>query len=409
MWRAQLAHFRELRPPVKAMVYLAWIYSFVSALTSMFVQIFLYERFGSVTFNIVGMMLYFTGCAVGFSVVGAIASWLRFNMKWGYALAFFVLCASFLLLFGDVTEFAALMFMLVNGFGLGLYWVTLHTFELTETKDHERDYYSSVLSAGDQLIDLVAPALATALFFLSDKVLHWGTFTLLFIVAPLSYAFGLPLFRHIRTYRPAPIDLRDLRHFLHDRRNRYAQIYLFAGSATFAFSRVILPIAAIVFLGSETHVGIWNTIFAAISVVALMALSKRRHSGNRLDFLFITSICSTLMMLFFALHFGFATFIIFSLSMVVLKPLQRVSAHVIDLETMETLGLEGKDFFPTMIFRDAALGIWRVCSLLLFAGLIVLVGEGEKALQFGLVLLAGATMLTYFGATLLYRKNNQQV
>ena len=405
MFGTQLAHFHALRPPVKAMVYLAWIYSFVSALTSIFVQIFLYQRFGSVTFNIVAMMLYFAGCAVGFSLVGAVASWLRFNIKWGYIAGFFALSASFLFLYGNPTERDALLFMLANGFGLGVYWVTLHTFELTETQNAERDYYSSVLSAGDQVVDLIAPALATVLIILSEKVFHLGAFTLLFVVAPLCYLAGLPFLRYIRAYHPLPIDGGDLRHFLHDRKNRHAQVYLFAGSATFAFSRVVLPIAAIVFLGSETNVGIFTTIFAVVSAVVLMFLARRRHSGNRLDFLLVTSALSAAFMLYFAFQFNFAAFILFSLGMVILKPLQRVSAHVIDLETMETLGRKGRDFFATMIFRDVALGVWRIISLAVFAIVIVFVGEGAPALRLGLILLSGATALTYFGAALLYRKS----
>lgn len=404
MWKTHFAHFQALRPPVKAMVYLHWIYSFVGALTSMFVQIFLYQRFGSVTFNIIGMMLYFIGCTVGFSLIGAIASWYHLNMKWGYAYSFVALFASFLLLAGEVTPFDALAFMLANGFGLGLYWVTLHTFELTETANHERDYYSSVLSAGDQLISLFAPAIATLLFFISTTVFHLGSFTVLFIIAPLVYLSGLPFFRHIRTYRPASIDRDDLRHFFHDRKNRHAQPYLFAGSATYALSKVVLPIAAIIFLGSEMHVGIFNAVFAVISVVALVVLSKQRHSGNRLNFLLVTSILFAAITFFLALRFDLLAFIIFSLLSVIVKPLLRVSEHVIDLETMETLGLKGRDFFATMILRDAALGFWRVLVLALFALTIFLVGEGAAAVRFGFALYAGATLLTYFGATLLYGK-----
>ncbi|MEK7118836.1 MAG: hypothetical protein AAB869_04455 [Patescibacteria group bacterium] len=132
--------------------------------------------------------------------------------------------------------------------------------------------------------------------------------------------------------------------------------------------------------------------------------SKRRHSGNRLNFLFATSVLSALVMFFFVIRFDFIAFAILFLSMVILKPLQRVSAHVIDLETMETLGLPGRDFFPTMIFRDVALGFWRGLSLALFAGVIFMVGVDGLAVRFGFVLLAGATLLTYFGAWLLYRK-----
>lgn len=386
------------------MVYLHWVYGFVGAMTSVFVQIFLYQRFSSVSFNIVALAVYFIGCALGFSLIGALMAGWRVNMKWGYVWAFVVLCLSFLFLYGDVTKNDALLFSFCNGFGLGLYWVTLHTFELTETRDHERDYYSSVLSAGDQIIDLAAPAFATFLFYLSKDVFRIGSYTLLFAVSPLLYLLGIPLFRHIRTYRPSPIDKADVHHFFHDRKNRQAQLYLFAGSANFSFGRIVLPIAAIMFLGSETHVGLFNTVFAIISAIALLVLSHYRHSGNRLRFLFITAMATSAATLIFAARFDLMIFVLFSLAAVVLKPLLRVSSHVIDLETMETLGIKGRDFFPTMILRDAAFGVWRVLALLLLAVLITFVGEGESAVRLGLVLLAVATALLYPGAALLYRK-----
>lgn len=377
----------------------------VGALTSTFVQIFLYRQFDSLSFNILTLMLYFIGCALGFSLVGALIAYLRGNMKWGYLSAFFVLCASFPLLFGEVSRGDALLFMFANGFGLGLYWVTLHTFELTETKNQERDYYSSVLSAGDQLIDFVAPALAALLFYISVDVFNWNAFTLLFMVSPLLYLAGLPLFRHVRDYRPYPIERADVNHFFKDRKNRFAQVYLFAGSANFAFARMVLPVVAIIFLVSETTVGVWNAGFALISIITLVWLSKHRHVGNRLRFLFLTSLASVIVTLFFVIRLDIVAFIIFSLFSVVIKPLQRVSAHVIDLETMETLGREGRDFFPTMILRDAVFGVWRVCSLFLLWLLLTVFTTPLAGVRIGLVGLAVSTALMYFGATLLYKKH----
>jgi len=405
MLRSTINNFRALRPPVKAMVYLHWIYSFVGALTGMFVQIYLYQRFGSVTFNIIGLVFYFLGCALGFSLVGAIASWYRLDMKWGYVAAFVVLCVSFLFLYGNVSVRDALLFMFANGFGLGLYWLTLHTFELTETQNHERDHYSSMLSAGDQVIDLAAPAVATLLFYLSDDVFHLGSFALLFAVSPLIYLSGIPLFRAIRSYHPKPIDRADLRHFLHDRKNRHAQLYLFAGSANFVFSKLALPLAAIMFLGSAKNVGVFSTIFACLSVAALLVLSKYRHGESRMSFLFWTNASLALIAFFMALRFDLVMFIIFSLLGVVLRPLSRVSSHVIDLETMETLGKEGRDFFPTMIFRDVAFGFWRVLALLAFAGLVLVVGEGAVAVRMSFVALALSCVLLWVGARLIYRRN----
>ncbi len=405
MLRTTLHHFQELRPAVKAMLYLHWIYSMVGSLTGTFVQIFLYQQFGSLTFNTLGLMLYFIGCALGFSLFGALIAHYGGNMKWGYVAAFAFLCLSFLFLFGDVGRRDALLFLFANGVGLGLYWVTLHTFELTETKNEERDYYSSVLSTGDQIISLAAPALAVLLFFLSHNVFGLGTFTLLFVFAPLLYLSGLPLFRRVRDYHPRPITRADVRHFFYDRKNRHAQVYLFAGSANFAFSQMVLPIVAITFLGSETKVGVFNALFAVISAFALMWFSGHRHSGNRLRFLLLTSLASMAITLLLAAYFELTTFLIFSLLAVVVKPLQRVSAHVIDLETMERLGRKESDFFPTMILRDAVFGVWRVLALALLFVILSYVSTPEVGVRIGLVALAFSTGVAYFGATLLYKKH----
>ena len=404
MFQQTLKNFHALRRPVKAMVYLHWIYGIVGALTSTFVQIFLYRQFDSLAFNILGLILYFIGCALGFSLVGALIAHYQGNMKWGYISAFLMLCVSFLFLFGNVDKQDAIIFMFTNGFGLGLYWVTLHTFELTETKNDERDYYSSVLSAGDQIIDLVAPALAVLLFYLSVEVLHLSTFSLLFIVAPLIYLSGVPLFRHVQNYYPLPIKRADVRHFFYDRRNRHAQVYLFAGSANFAFMRLVLPIVAIMFQGNVTNVGLYNAIFAVISAVTLIWLAKHRHSGTRLRFLYLTSLASIAVTVLLALRFELVMFIIFSVLSVVIKPLQRVSAHVIDLESMETLGREGSDFFPTMILRDTVFGLWRVGALIGLWLLLSFAPSPEAGIRFALIALAFSTALTYFGATLLYKK-----
>lgn len=404
MLRAALRHMNDLRAPIRAMLYLHWIYSFVGALTGMFVHIFLYQRFASVTLNVLAQAALFLGIVIGFSVLGAVVGAYRLNLKHGYVASFAVMCASFLLLFGDAGETQSLMFMFVNGLGQGLYWLTLHGFELTETRNDERDYYSSLLSVGDQVIDLLAPAIATLLFFISSDLFHLGSYTLLFMVAPVTFLVGLPFFRHIRIYRPSPIEWDDVKHFFRDKKNQLAHIYFFGGSANYAFSRVALPLAAIIFLGTEKNVGVFSTIFAAIAAFALLFLARRRHVGNRLKFLFVTSAFSAAILIMLAFRFDLLAFVAFSLLNILVKPLQRSAAHVIDLETMETSGREGRDFYATMVFRDAALGFWRIVSLGCFALLITFVGEGPSAVRLCLVLLALSSVLVYVGAVLLYRK-----
>ena len=392
------ALWKDLRTPVRAMLYLHWIYSFVGALTGVFIHIFFYQKFGSVSFNALAQALFFAGVILGFSGCGYIASLVRMNIKYGYPIAFFILGGSFLLLYGAVTKADAGWFMLLNGFGLGVYWLTLHTFELTETQNSERDSYSSLLSACDQVIEFVGPAVATLLLVLSGDVLKWGSYTLLFIVAPVFYLLGMGFLSPIRSYRPEPMVLADFVHALTDHKNQLAQVYMFSGSASYAFSKTAVPIAALVFFGSEKNVGMWNVSFSLFSVVALLVLARFREPENRLRFLLVTSVLFACIYALVAAWYVFAAYLIFSFVSIILKPLQRVSAHVIDLGTMETLGREGSDFFATMVFRDIALGVWRIVSLLLFIVLIHVFGEGEVAVRIGFLFLAGAMLLQYIGA-----------
>ena len=100
-----------LRPPVRAMVFLHWIFSFVGTLTGVFVHIYLFQRFGSVSFNALAQAGFFVGCVIGFSGVGVLFSFWRLNMKNGYGAAIIVFGMSFFLLLGNVGEYRAPSFL----------------------------------------------------------------------------------------------------------------------------------------------------------------------------------------------------------------------------------------------------------------------------------------------------------
>ena len=56
-----------------------------------------------------------------------------------------------------------------------------------------------------------------------------------------------------------------------------------------------------------------------------------------------------------------------------------------------------------LFFRDTALGVWRIVSLLLFIALIHVFGEGEVAVRIGFLVLAVTMLLQYIGAKLIIR------
>ena len=184
-----IAHFWSMRRPVRSLVYLFWIYSFVIRAVTAFTQIYIYQVFTSVELNIVASIAMFTGCMIGFCVYGAIAAQCRLNAKHGFALSFIVTGLGLILLpfARDVMEACAAVS--VRGIGFGLFWLTIHTYELMETRDHERDVYSTFASTGDQIVIVASPAFATLLIWLSQS-LGAGDFTLLFFVTPPIFLLG---------------------------------------------------------------------------------------------------------------------------------------------------------------------------------------------------------------------------
>jgi hypothetical protein len=396
-----IAHFRSMRRPVRSLVYLFWIYSFVSGAVTAFTQIYIYQAFTSVEMNIVAGIAMFTGCMIGFCVYGAIAAQCRLNAKHGFALSFIVTALGLILLpfARDVTEACAAV--TVRGAGFGLFWLTVHTYELMETRDHERDVYSTFASSGDQIVTVASPAFATLLIWLSHSLVA-GDFTLLFFLTPPIFLLGLPSIGALPDYRPEPIKKHDLVHFLMDRRNQAAQIYLMGGSASHILSQTLIPLASIIVLGAALTVGGFNTVFAIAGALALLAVGSRRRPENRL---FILGVCSIALM---ALNFmlgaslTLAALIVYTIGSSIMQPMYRVSQHVIDLKTMDGMAHSASAFYPAMILRGVALWGWRTAAaliLLLFAS----GATGREAVSLGMYMIAGSIAVTYAGARVLLR------
>ena len=148
---------------------------------------------------------------------------------------------------------------------------------------------------------------------------------------------------------------------------------------------------------------------AFISAIVLVFITRFRNEDNRLSFLALTTLLLSLFAILPAMSFTLVAFVIFTLGSVIVKPLYRVSAHVIDLETMETLAHTESDFYPTMILRDLSLWLWRMigCILLLF---VIMYAKGDVVtIRSGFLLMVIAPMVTLLGAFLLYRTSGRVV
>jgi MFS transporter, YQGE family, putative transporter len=403
MFGATFTKIRALRPSVRSLLFLYWINAFTTGLTGVFMQIFLYQKFTDISLNVLATMSLYTGILAGFCIPGYFAARFRLNIKGGFIWSFIVTGIAIVALLFTTTSESALWVMGLWGFGQGIYWLTINTFELTETKDAERDFYSSVLNAGNQLLGLLGPATATLLIWISATVLHMGSFTLLFTVAPAVYLLGFLCFSTIRDYRPKPITGADVSHFFTDKRNQYAQVYTAGTGFQQTLGITVPPLVILFILSTPLRVGIYDTYFAIFSAVCLLVVAQYRTHENRLIIYGFTTLGLVCASVLFGYLFSFAALIIYTILQGVLSPINNVSSHVVDLGSME-IGRKESDFYATMLLRDASLWFWRMLGGIVFLAAIQLFQTQKEFLSFGMYLVAAGLALTYIGAYFLVKK-----
>jgi hypothetical protein len=122
-----LAHFRLQRRSLRSLIYLFWIYSFVSRAVGVFLQIYIYELFNSVQLAIIAGIVTFTGIMIGFCICGVVAALYRLNAKHGFLLSFLFTGLGLILLplARNVPE--ACGAVAIRGIGSGLFWLTIQS------------------------------------------------------------------------------------------------------------------------------------------------------------------------------------------------------------------------------------------------------------------------------------------
>ena len=166
---------------------------------------------------------------------------------------------------------------------------------------------------------------------------------------------------------------------------------------------MLLPLVALFLLGTAVAVGVFTTVFSIFSACCVVGLAPYRNAGNRIEILGIAAIVLAFATMYFGYQFTFAALVVYSVIGGIVWPVLRVSIHVTDLQTMESIGRPGADFFPTMIFRDISLWAWRSLGGLAFVALERFAPNQQAFLSTGLYFFALALLLVFVGAVVLVR------
>jgi hypothetical protein len=104
----------------------------------------------------------------------------------------------------------------------------VHTQELKNIKNKNRDFYSSSISAGKNIISMIIPFFVSFFFLIGEKF-NFDAYILLFLILPLIYLFSFLFINRIESYIPQKIEKEDLKNFFNFRKYKYGHIYFLIG------------------------------------------------------------------------------------------------------------------------------------------------------------------------------------
>lgn len=379
------------------------MHDFGNQLITIFFAIFIYQTFGTIESAVWYFIVTYSAAPLSFIGLGFLWGRMRWNVKWLFLVYLTIIVGSFAFLYGEQNFTNALIFSAVYGFGRGSFWVGMHSFELSEVHNNERDFYSSMNKAGTIVLEILAPALATGSFMLSKQIFDGKAFVLLFILIPLSFLFSIPFLKNLANYRPKPILWQDIVHFFKDQKSKWARFYFANDAAERSFSHIAIPLAAVFLLGNETNVGIFETVLKIISALFIVWLAHMRHAGNRIKLLGIASASIALGAALLTGFFELWALVLFSLINIVAGPVYGVSGHTITLNTVESINHKKSDFFPPLILRSAVLWSTRI----VVAGVMFLIAksflEAETVLRVFILFLVVLPLSLWFFAKKFFR------
>ncbi len=358
--------FKKLPESNKSMIYLMWIYGAGGIIGSLFVNIYVFSFNKEILDVFYYNIVFLTNVLIWFSLIWLMFSIYQKNIKNMYYLAYSAYILAFILLFIFSWYLGIYLFAVIFWLGFWMFWCAVHTQELVNIKDKDRDIYSSIISSWKNIIDIIMPFIISAIFFVISLYFDFSPYLVLFILLPIIYLLSLFFIKNIWDYIPLKIKRKDIKNFFNFKKYLFWQLYFIFVWLYQGLFWTIPAIIAITLLKTEINVWLFEWIITFISTFLVILVATKRKIKNRIKFMWILSILLFINLTIFAYNFNIYWYIIFTLIALLLNPLYRISEHVFDLKLMDTIKVKWSDFYPAMILREISLWFWRILILILF-------------------------------------------
>jgi hypothetical protein len=349
----------------RSMVYLSWIYSAWVLIATLFVNIYIYKITQSIIWNIVYTGLFYCFTLVWFSGMWYIMSCFRWNVTNLYYFWYGLFIISFLILLfwwqnGEIVYTFAAIYGLWNW----LFWCALHTQELKNILDENRDFYSSSVSSWKNVLEIFVPLFIWIAFYFWEMY-KFSAYKLLFWILPFIYLSSIIFIKNIDSYSPHKVLTKDILYFFWIRRHVFSHLYYIFSWFVQSIGVVIIAVVSITLLKNEMNIWLFQAWLWVLSTLVIMKLWLVRRPENRIVYIWSIIILTVINLWILVINFSTIWFVAYSLLWLFIIPLLKISMHVYDLKIMDSIRYKGSDFFPSMILRETVLFCWRLFWLLL--------------------------------------------
>ena len=363
-----------------AIVKIMFFYNFSSVILNTFFGAIIYKINNSLMDLLIYSLIMICVADLSFILFGVLISIFKLSMKKNYYFSIIVNTFSYIwLVFNNSTLNDFYIFGVLHGISIGSYWLSLHTYELTHTKDEDRDFYASVLSLGTQILKLLVPFLSTIIFFISIKLFD-NEYLLLLYIIPLIYIFSLKPLQDIEEFEAQKLFISKFKKELFTYENKIITIYTFFDSFKFGNLIVLNSYVTIIALNSLLNIGIATTIFSIITLLLTGIISNYRNLNNRIKIMFIGIVGVIFAYIPLYYEINIYTYIWWSLMLIIFNPLYEITSRVINLYSMEKMMIEDS-FYTSMIYRTLILWLGRVFSLSLFIYIYSVVNDEKLVIS----------------------------
>jgi YQGE family putative transporter len=367
-----------------------------------FINAFLWRQ--TQDFTIIGLynLLIYVAVPLGFYINGFLFTYFSTNSLYVFSLLLRILLVSILIFLPQITYPIIIVFGLLEGLVVGMYWANRNILTLKATQSHDRIYFSSLESISETFTAITIP-------FVIGWFIILGTFLQLYTPQTAYKLLSLAMLAVTGVVwfvmTSFKVEFKKLTHLFITNAgtswNKFRLLQLILGFAD--GTRSFIPaLMVLLLIGNEGALGTVQSFAAILSAVVVYFLAKSLQTKHRLILLQISFVIGILGATFFGLYYSALGVIVFFACQALTTPFNWVALQSLNYDLIDEEKNQEKHY-AYVCDQEIYLNGGRVLAIIGFLWLVHSFSS-DTALRFSPIIFAFSQLFLLLLAKSLERK-----